>query len=632
MSTGLDRDERWWLIDDDDERQQQAWAKAIELHSDQGTKRHQKALDCLALYDGEDINGLRLVLEDCTAFNVVQQCVDTRANHVYRNKVRPMFLTEGGSYEDQQKAAGMQRLVEGEFYRVGIYGELGVDVCWDGEVWEAGGVKIYPDYDNQRVAFERVFPWEVLVDERDARKGSPTVLCHVHYVDRAVLKALYPDHDEDIDMCSNEGTAPSLEKETVSDQVMVVEWWHLPSTAVDRSDSAQWELTPSEDEDDSEDGPNVATHDGRHIICVEKCTLFEEAWPHSYFPIAWYKPERKRTGYWSRSCPEALIGSQLALNRMAERFDQALHLYAVPRLYANRAARIDTNAVSNELGVLIEGTGPASTAIQQINIQSMPTEFIQRYERIIQQAKEQRGISELSAAAKKPAGIESKVALQHLSDTEAIRHTAPFRAWERFHLDAAKMTVDAVRMLAKDSGDYEVAFADDDELVRIKWSEVDLEDDRFVMKVWPTNLLSQEPAAKLEQVLELSRNGIIDQQQMKLLLDMPDLKAAMSDSGAERKNIERKLDAAAKGDAARSTPTPYMNLAMAQLLTQRRLNQLEADGAPEDVLDRLRQFREDVEELIQKAAPPPAAAEMGSAPQMPPPGPGGPPMPPPPGM
>lgn len=630
-------DTRWWLIEDAEERAREAWSKAVELHSKQGITRHQDAMDCLALYQAREYRGLSLVYEDCPTFNVIAQCVDTRANHVFRNKVRPMFLTEGGSYEDQQRARGMQRLVEGEFYRVGMYGELGMDVCWDGEVWEAGGVKIYPDHENQRVVFERVFPWEVLVDERDARYGAPTVLCQVHHVDRAVLLSLYPgqEHQDAIENAhpSSEGSSVHLEDQTVSDQVMVIEWWHLPSTRVDRDDDEQWDI-------------DTATHDGVHIICVENHALFEEAWPLDCFPIAWYKPDKERMGYWSCSAPKALLGSQVSLNRMAERMDQSMHLCAVPRLYVNRSAKVDTRKLTNGIGEIIEGNLPAGAALQQITAASMPAEYIQRYERIIQQAKEQRGISELSAAAKKPAGIESKVALQHLSDTEAVRHTAAYRAWERFHLDAARVLIESVRMLARGAtegeqeqgADYEVMFGDDEELERIKWRDVDLPDSRFVLKVWPTNLLSQEPAAKLEQVIMLAEKGILDQQELKAALDFPDIKAAMSDSGAETKNIARKLDLLVRGvegkEAMRAQPHPYMNLAMAQMMGQKRYNQLEADGADDAILDRVRQFLEDVDSLIAKAqaAPPPAAAEMGGqAPGLMPPGPGGPPMGPPPG-
>lgn len=613
-------DTRWWVIEDPQERAEAAWNKACELRNKQGITRQADSMDCLALYQAREAGGVPLVVDDCPTFNVVAQCVDTRANHVFRNKVRPMFLTEGGNYEDQQRARGMQRLVEGEFYRVGMYGELGMDVCWDGEVWEAGGVKIYPDYENKRVVFERVFPWEFLVDERDARYGSPTVLCQVHHVDRAILLGMYPDqeHQDAIERAkaSGDGAEVHPEDQTVSDQVMVIEWWHLPSTRVDRDDDEQWDV-------------ETADHDGRHIICVENHALMEEAWPLDSFPVAWYKPDKERMGYWSCSAPKALLGSQLALNRMAERMDQSMHLCAVPRIYVNRSAKVDTRLLNNDVGVVIEGNGVAGSAIQQITAASMPAEYIQRYERIIQQAKEQRGISELSAAAKKPAGIESKVALQHLSDTEAVRHTAAYRAWERFHLDAARVLIESVRMLARAGDDYEVMFGDDEELERIRWADVDLPDSRFVLKVWPTNLLSQEPAAKLEQVLMLAEKGIIDAQQLKVLLDFPDLKAAMSDGAAERRNIERKLELTVKGkDAARATPHPYLNLAMAQMMGQKRLNQLEADGAPDEVLERLRQFLEDTDELIARAqgGPAPAAADMGGqAPMMAPPPPGAPP-------
>lgn len=624
MPTRDSTDERWWLIEDAEERHGEAWAKALELERRSGSERKQKALDCLALYDGTDQNDFGMMSQffpdlAIPSFNVVQQCVDTRANHIFRNKVRPLFLTEGGDYGLKEKAEGMQRAVEGEFYRVGMYGDLGSHVCWDGEVFEAGGVKIYPDYANKRVNFERIFPWEVLVDERDAKRGTPRVFCHVQKVDRAVLLGKFPDKADILEEASaftgqSTHMTANVQGDTVSDELLVVEWWHLPSVRVDRKDEEAWSLD--------------AEHDGRHIICVESGTLHEEAWPFDYFPIAWYKPEPRRIGYWSRSAGEALLGTQVAINRMADRIDRILHLHARPLLYVNRNARMNTGHIDNGIASILEGNMPAGTAIQYITPQSVPAEYINQITRLIQWGREQRGISELSASGKKPAGIEAKVALQHLSETEAIRHTKPFRAWESFHLDAARILIDAMRMIARECDGYEVMYSEDKALERIDWTEVDLPEDRYRLKVWPTNLLAQEPSAKTEQALELAKVGILDNNQVKALMDFPDIEGVTGDSTAELRNIQEKLEGIVRGDSPeKTTAHAYLDLKLAWTMGIRRYNQLEADGADDAVLDKVRKWLEDVDQLLKPAMAPPAPP--GAPPEGAPPGPGGPPMPPP---
>ena len=70
------------------------------------------------------------------------------------------------------------------------------------------------------------------------------------------------------------------------------------------------------------------------------------------------------------------------------------------------------------------------------------------------------------------------------------------------------------------------------------------------------------------------------------------------------------------------TPHPFLALDMALRIGIDRLNRLEADGMPDEQLDLLRQWVEDVQKLLKLAQPPP------QPPAPPMPGPGGPPMPP----
>lgn len=615
------RREAWFDLSTDDVHKG-AWKFAQGLYSKQSDDRRERAEDCLALYEGIASRQLGLLAAtswgvDPATFNAIGSVVDTRASHVFQNKVRPFFLTQKGNWEERERAQAMQKAVEGLFHEAGIYGELGQHVCWDGETSDAGCVKVTPDYANKRILIERIRAQDVYVDSRDAQLGYPKNWTIITTADRADLLALCKDSKpEVIEAIQNAQVAPSdmydeddeLSDNETSDRVAVAELWHIPSGATDKSVDDAWEIGKQ--------------HNGRHTIVLisgdsASCTLVDEAWPFPYPPIAFYRPKKRRRGYWSQSVPERLCGAQLSINRMLKRVDGIMNLHARPLVYVNKQARVNTDKITNSWASIIEGNGPAGSAIQYITPQSVPAEYIAQIQRIISWCFEQEGVSELSASAKKPAGIEAAVAIQALQDTESIRHTDVFRAWEDFHVRLARICVDAIRMLAEQVPDYKVMWGDAKDLKQIDWKEADLEDSKFYMMVWPTNLLPQTPSAKLQRVVDMMRQGLISPQQGLMLLDFPDLDAVLGDANAALTNIEQKLSEAAKGgDTFKAMPHPYLQLDAAWKLAVDRINRLESEGAPQEAIENLIAWAEDVKHYRDLAAqqPPPGAPPAGGPP------------------
>ncbi len=323
---------------------------------------------------------------------------------------------------------------------------------------------------------------------------------------------------------------------------------------------------------------------------------------------------------------------------MNQRVDGIMNLHARPLLVAWRKAQLDTKRITNNWATILDSSVPPSQAIQPITYGSSPAEYIQRIERIIAWAEKQAGLPEMSISAQKPAGVDHEPGMQFLLDIETMRHTPAYRAWEQFHIDLARAVVDCFRMLAERNPKFDVIWGDDKDLKRIKWKEVDLDESKYRLQVWPTNLLPQTPGAKTARVLEFVREGLFTPQQALLALDYPDIEAMMGDSNGALENIEQKIQQIIDGEVV--VPEPYMNLELAKTVVGNKLNKFDADGMDEGRLDRLRQFFEDIIALLAQAAPPPmapAGAAMpppdgmlpGAVPPGPPMPPPGPPMPPP---
>jgi hypothetical protein len=489
---------------------------------------------------------------------------------------------------------------------------------------------------------ERVDPCRFMVPPRESRTGNPTQGYYYDAIDRAVLLALFRERDkETIEAIQNAKPADSklhdVDNQAFVDDVEIFEAWHLPSSRVDRDDPKTWGLN-----DKGEFDPSIDPgHDGRRVLCIDGFTLINEPWPFPYFPVPWFKPQRKRRSYWSRSVPETLAGGQLMVNQMNQRVDNIMHMHGRPIMFVSKQAKVNTNKITNSPVGIIEVNGQPSQAVYMLTPQAVPSEYLARIDKLIAWMKEQVGLNDMAMTGSKPAGIDHAPGMEHLSDELSARHTAKFHAWERFHQDLATCIVDCHRMLAdhakRNKQKYNVVFAGDRELMTIDWKDADLGKAVYTVKVWPTNLLPVTPAAKANKLAQWVDSGYITATEMWEKLDHPDTESIQGDAGAKRKNIESKLAKLIGGAAFEECmPTPYLDLELAKKMCANKLNELEAKGYDQKVLDRLRSFYETTQKFIDQekqkaaalAAPPVPPMPPGSPPGAPPPPPGPPPGPP----
>ena len=384
------------------------------------------------------------------------------------------------------------------------------------------------------------------------------------------------------------------------------------------------------------DGNTVKpSHDGVRFIAIAGGKLLREPWPFPYFHVPMFRPKPRAKGYWSRGLPEILAGNQHALNKMAKRIDGILDLHARPLIYVWRNAKVNTRMLTNAWGNIIEGNAPPGQAIQYITPQSVPGDYIRRYREIIEDSERQAGVSELSISAKLPPGVEHAPALQHVQDTESLRHTPGFRAWETVHVDGSRAVVDCLRLLTehakREQKDLSLLWGESKQLKRLKPEDWDISEDRYHLKVWPTNLLPQTPSAKISRIVTMIEGRLMPPEKgmQALALEFPDIESLLGDASAAERNVTERLKAIEAGESyEQNMPEAYMDLQLAGTLVVNRINALGADGHRGEKIDKLRKFYEDVQELLQKTQPPvdtpPEPPPLGPEPGVP----AAPPMPP----
>jgi hypothetical protein len=610
------------------------------LWEDQGKARQQRQIDCTELYygcdwSGDDEGSTRDALagvgleSEVSGYNVIQSITDTSVNRLVQNRIRPLILTESGNAEQQQQAQALQKVIEGTFWDAKIYGELGQHVCFDGHIYDAGGVKVYPDFAGKRLILDRIDPSRFMVSRRESRLGQPRSGYYYDAIDRSELLAQFRDADKEVIQAiieapvAPEGVSHRESNEDFVDDVEIMEAWHLPSSSVDRTNPLSWGIG----EDGVYDPRLNPGHDGRRVLCIAGKTLIDEPWPFPYFPIAWFKPLPKRRSYWSRSVPEVLAGAQLLLNNINGNIDEIMHFHAHPLLVVWRNAKINTAKITNSNKTILESNVPPQQALYHVVAQAVPAEYISRTKDLIAWAEKQWGLNDLAMSGSKPAGIEHAPALEHLSDELSARHTVRNRAWELFHTDLGQLVIDGHRMLAdhckRNKEDYSVVFGGDRELEEIDWTKADLGQAVYRVKCWPTNLLPNTPAAKANKLIEWMGAGLITAEQALSMTDHPDTEAILGSYIYKRKNIEKKLAKLMAGESfEKCMPNPYMDLKLCVTIAGNQLNEFESKGYKEDSLEKIRQWYEAAKKMLDTevakqaalAAPPPPPGVPGAPP------------------
>ena len=587
-------DRRWWLQDEG--KSHHALVGVAAFLAERSRSRHEMDRRHLRLYGGAEYFGLfpgsysRVLPTDLrVAWNVVQACSDTYVAKMVRSTPAPMFLTSGADYDVRRKAEKLNKFGKGCLHQSNAY-RIAPTIERDAAIFGTGCLHVYSDAETGRVCSERVYPWEILVDDVEAMYGEPRQLIRRKFIDRSVLAELYGagDSEEAAERRRAIERAPEPAREltgrdTLSDQVEVWEAWHLRS-----SQSAQ---------------------DGRHVIAVQGATLFDEAWERDRFPFAFRRYVDPVVGFWGIGISERLTGIQLEINKLLMRIQRAHHLLGRPIVVLDETSGIPKTHITNEVAAVLVSSHPGDP-IKVHAPPTMPPDVYSHLMTLRAQAFEEVGVSALDSSARKPAGLNSGASLREYSDIGSERFVLQGKRREEWYLDVVRLCLDEAREM--DGFSVDVPGRSTKE--RIDWASVSLEDDAYFLQCFPAALLPTTPAGRVEKVQELIASGLVPREQALELLDIPDLDESrgrlLAGQDAARSQIASILD----GFLA-PVPEALDDLRAILQLGQATYLQERTAGAPEERLEALRQYlmlaadmmRPPAAETVPEAAPIPGA-------------------------
>jgi len=596
--------ERWWQKEGDD-LGRALWAVASGLETDQSFRKN-RARESLSLYEGRRLRGLHAGAYTLEAqyqeydLNVTRSAVDTVVAEIAgRQKPMPKFQTSGGDWKTQRRAKKLEKFVVGVLHqKQGKYlnaWQLMIDVFQDAAIWGVGVAKVL--FCDGRVVIERHWDHELFVDPVEARYGDPQNLFHIYLMERDKARyafALDPslklskerraelcdiiDHADDVDP-EIYGNEPRVAK-----MIKIVEGWRLRHP----------DGTP-----------------GKHAFAIYNKVLYEEEYDRDAFPFVRVTWEADRMGWHGKGLVECGEAIHRELNTNATRMQERFRLCGSKRTFVEEGSVDMEDLQANDAEVIIEykmGRQPPQETVPKPIAEA---ELVWMND-VFQKFFEITGVSQMRASARKEPGVTAGVAIRTLNDMQTARFSIKAHAYEDSFVELAGRIIQACREAAQTE---KVTIRWDGE---IDWKDVDVPENTFDITIAPASSLPNDPAGRLQMAQELYSSGIIGVETFKQLLGWPDLEREMNNQTAQSRYIEKVLEIMLDPeDGMAMAPDPYlMNKPHALMQAAQAYFEGLYNDAPEEVLQRVRDYMDQLDQLIAAAMMPPPmpGAGMGAGP------------------
>jgi hypothetical protein len=528
------------------------------------------------------------------SFNLCASVVDTLVSQIAKNKIVPTFITSGGKWGMQRKAENLSKFIDGCFYENKVH-DKGVMCFRDGAVWGDGHLHVFRTADD-RVGVERALPHEFLIDNVEAMVSGKSMQMHrVRIVDRDVLVEEMADvkgAEEKINRAMPANMQEVSGQGSAGDLVTIAESWRLPS------------------------GPNAK--DGVHAITLDsgEC-LFEEEWKRDYFPFPTFQYSKRLLGAHGQGAVERLQNLQGEINRLMILIQKSMWMGGSFKVLVPVGSKVVSQHLNNEVGAIIHYAGDAPP--QYITPPMIQQDIYPYVDALIEKGYRQEGVSMLGAANVKPIGVNSGTALRTYDKIADDRQLQTGQSMEAVYLEVARQMIDVVKDIFADKKSYKVTWPGVRFIDTIDWKDVNLQEDEYVLKAFPTSSLPDEPMAKLETIQEYMQAGLISPRAGRKLMRTEDIEMSDMLANAAEDLICKTIEDIIYDMKDDVRPDGNWDLQLAKQLSLEYYNFAMVNNCPEENLALLRTFQDYVSEEMgeTQSAAVPMAGPGGASPNGP---------------
>lgn len=588
----IKRQFKWWGAKDDRSLCDQVLTTAAYLKEGQAARYRQTAVyarlygnQSLFSFAGSNVtkldnpNGLPT---DRPTFNLISSATDTLVSRISQSRPAPVFLTDNSDYRERNLAQKLNGFVLGEFYQTDAYDKAGT-ILRDALVTGTGCIKIYETEDS-KVGLERVLHTELLCDMNESIYGDPRQFYQLKLIDRDVLLERSPKYKAIVEAAARAYPDNSADSsKTVSDMVLVVEAWHLPS------------------------GPGAK--DGRHVLVCSSGVLRDDEYTKDELPFVFLHYSPRLLGFWAQGLAEQLMGTQLEINSLLSTISRAIKLVGVPRIFQEMGSKVVKSHHNNDIGTIItySGVKPSYEVAACV-----PQELYAQLQRVIDYGYQQCGVSALQASSEKPAGLNSGEAIRTYDDISTDRFAALSRRYDNLFIDLAYAVTDLAKDIAERDGKYQTVYPNKDGTKQIDLPKCSLLQDPFVIQCFNQSSLPKDPAGRLQKVTEMIQSGMVSLREGRRLLDFPDLGQVEKLANASEERIFQILDDIV--DTGKYTPPdPFLDLVLANDTVVQYINLYGSAKLEESKMQKLRDFFSQIQDIKQAMVPPAAPMPPGAS-------------------
>lgn len=521
---------------------------------------HEQNLLCAQLYSNRELaafdwgNGTlyraSLAPMSMTGENLVLSVVDTLVNHVGKNRPKAKPITRGASWKLRKKARLLDKFLYGEFLRNRVY-ETGKQVYRDACIFSFGCV--YVCMKDKRVHLERVFPDEILVDQMEVVAcGRIRHLYRRRVLPIEVVAETFGVDIEEIEAQSTEAQQYVQYRSIGKGYVPVVEGWQLDKN-------------------------------GCYVAACGGLILAEKPWTDERPPFVFYHYAVPPSGFYYGGAVEQAVPYQIRLNEINEVIRDAQDLMARPRLLVAQGSQVNPYDLTNVVAKVIKYTGIKPEAVTWPAISA---ELYNERDRCWAQCREQFGLNDMTASATAPAAAryDSAEAFREFNAIQDDRLSDPAQRFERFYLDLAETMVRTIKASGANPKTVWYSGGKRARMEVIEWSEIDLDEENYVLQLEATSLYDSTPSAVRDSLEKQLAQNLISPEDYRLELAHPDDAAELTLKAAAAADLRRVIELLEEGEW--EDPTPIQDLVNGvELVTLAclNLNQYEDDDEDAEV-------------------------------------------------
>lgn len=596
----------WWSTSYKPKERAELVAKVVGKLERKLSSKHDEMRKNLQVYEGKRISSLspesyhEATRTEGGRENAAQSAADSLRAKLFRNAGGTVFKPHEANPHLRKRVQDLSDFCEGLIVNAGLRGMRFEQILNDALVAGTGIWRVgweVPDAQSKRadITVVRVLPWHILYNPADCENGeAPGELYICRLVPREQLYETYKNKPRIVEKIKtlkaatspvNTPACKAPATDEIHDKVRVIECYRR--------------------------APSRTRPGAYALIAVDDAEQLDfRAYHHTLFPIAAFPYAPSSVGWVleAQSFVERVRDLQRDVDETGEKIRDGFRM-APSILVPEDPNLTPPKKLTNELGL------PQLPAGFRIEHGQPTTQWHLNYHRSkIDAVYQFSGVSQLSAQAQKPAGIDAAVALQALEDAETERFYSVSSRLSQFWVDLSLAMIRAARDATLAGMRVEASLESGEWVRSLDFRSFNLEDHQFSIYPQPVSSKPRSYAAQLSSASQALQNGLMDMREARMMLDLPDLAESQRIQDAAMTAVQSDVEDILSDGEPRTPSAKHDDLqyavtyARARYLLERRNRPGDKEHAGR--LELLERYIDAAEQAIKAMAPPPPAPEM----------------------